>query len=111
MPSECHYVTLTCDCPQGFADSNSIRIEAIMSDIMTSHHSAEVHEMCNRLKDMGYAQSKHIRIYGQEFVVISNPFPEGNGIAVRVISKRGASEQTLKIPLPVVQSVSRRKAA
>jgi len=82
-----------------------------MSDIMTSHHSAEVHEVCNRLKDMGYAQSKHIRIYGQEFVVVSNPFPEGNGIAVRAISKRGASEQTVKIPLPILQTVSQRRVA
>jgi hypothetical protein len=82
-----------------------------MNDIMTSHYSAEVHEICNRLKDMGYAQSKHIRIYGQEFVVISNPFPEGNGIAVRVVTKRGASERTVKIPLPILQTVTRRKAA
>jgi len=78
---------------------------------MTSQHSPELHEMCNRLQDMGYRQSKNIRIYGQEFIVISNPFPEGNGIAVRAISKTESSERTVRIPLPVLQTIARKKAA
>jgi len=83
-----------------------------MVDIfMTSHDSAELHEICDRLKDLGYAQSKHIRIYGQEFTVISNPFPEGNGVAVRAVSKRETLERTLRIPLPVLQTLSKRKVA
>ena len=78
---------------------------------MIGQDAAELHEICNRLQDMGYGQSKQIRIYGQEFVVISNPFPEGNGIAVRAISKRETVERTLKIPLPVLQTLARKKVA
>jgi len=78
---------------------------------MTSQHSSDLHEICHRLQDMGYRQSKKIRIYGQEFVVISNPFPEGNGVAVRAISKTETLERTVRIPLPVLQTISRKRAA
>jgi len=78
---------------------------------MASQDSAELREICDRLKNLGYAQSKHIRIYGQEFTVISNPFPEGNGIAVRAVSKRETLERILMIPLPILQTLNKRKAA
>jgi hypothetical protein len=75
----------------------------------TSQHSIEVHEVCDRLQRMGYAQSKRIRIYGQEFEVVSNPFPQGDGIAIRAFSKRDTQARTLRLPLPVVQMVTRQK--
>ena len=78
---------------------------------MASQDPAELHEICDRLKNLGYAQSKHIRIYGQEFTVISNPFPEGNGIAVRAVSRRETLERIVKIPLPILQTLNKRKAA
>jgi len=56
---------------------------------------------------MGYAQSKRIRIYGQEFEAVSNPFPHGDGIAIRAFSKRETQARTLQLPLPVVQMVTR----
>ena len=60
---------------------------------------------------MGYAQSKRIRIYGQEFEAMSNPFPNADGIAIRAFSKRETAERTLQLPLPVVQMVTRQKRA
>jgi hypothetical protein len=70
-----------------------------------------LHLICDKLKAMGYAESRRIRIYGEEFEVVSNPFPDGNGIAVRAIAKREHLERTVRLPLPVVQTVTRRKAA
>jgi hypothetical protein len=83
----------------------------MVDTFMPGQSTAEIHEICNRLKDLGYAQSKHIRIYGQEFVVISNPFPEGNGIAVRAVAKRETLERTVKLPLPVLQTLRKKKIA
>ena len=74
-----------------------------------SQYSAELHEVCDQLERMGYAQSKRIRIYGQEFEAMSNPFPNGDGIAIRAFSKRETQERTLQLPLPVVQMVKRQK--
>ena len=76
-----------------------------------SQDSAELHRICDRLKAMGYAESRRIRIYGEEFEVVSNPFPEGNGIAVRGISRREATVRIVRLPLPVVQAVTRKQAA
>jgi hypothetical protein len=72
--------------------------------------SIEVHEVCARLQSMGYAESKRIRIYGQEFDVVSNPFPHGDGIAIRAFSRRETQARTLRLPLPVVQMVTRQKS-
>ena len=74
-----------------------------------SQHSVELHEVCDQLQRMGYAQSKRIRIYGQEFEAVSNPFPNGSGIAIRAFSKRETQARTLRLPLPVVQMVTRQK--
>ena len=78
-------------------------------NVLTASQSLEVQEVCGRLQSMGYAESKRIRIYGQEFDVVSNPFPHENGIAIRAVSKRDTQTRTLRLPLPVVQMVTRQK--
>ena len=76
---------------------------------LATPQSSEVHEVCDQLQKMGYAQSKRIRIYGQEFEAVSNPFPNGSGIAIRAFSKRETTARILQLPLPVVQMVTRQK--
>ena len=58
---------------------------------------------------MGFAQSKRIRIYGQDFEAVSNPFPNGSGIAIKAFSKGETTTRVLQLPLPVVQMVTRQK--
>ncbi|MBZ5574052.1 MAG: hypothetical protein LAO09_19480 [Acidobacteriia bacterium] len=82
-----------------------------MTSEKASPHSAELLHICERLKAMGYAESRRIRIYGEEFEVVSNPFPEGNGIAVRGISTRETEVRVVKLPLPILQAVGKKKAA
>jgi hypothetical protein len=74
-----------------------------------NQQSIELHEVCNQLQRMGYAQSKRIRIYGQDFEAVSDPFPNKDGIAIRAVSKQESQERTLQLPLPVVQMVTRQK--
>lgn len=74
-----------------------------------SQSSTEILEVCIKLQTMGYAESKRIRIYGQEFEVISNPFPQDEGIAVHARSKRETQPRILRLPLPIVQMVTRQK--
>jgi hypothetical protein len=82
-----------------------------MNTLSPGQSSNELHEVCDQLRRMGYAQSKRIRIYGQEFEAVSNPFPNADGIAIRAFSKRETAERTLQLPLPVVQMVTRQKRA
>jgi hypothetical protein len=74
-------------------------------------HSGEfpsVSEICARVKHLGYAPSERIRLYGEEFEVVSDPFPEANGIAVHVTTKKDPSIPVLRIPATVLQSAEGR---
>ena len=45
-------------------------------------------ENCARIKGLGYVASKQIKMYGQRFELVSDPFEEGNCIVVQVRWKR-----------------------
>jgi len=76
-----------------------------------SQESTDLAKICDRLKELGYAQSKRIRIYGQEFEVISNPFPQGRGVAVQAQPRGTKQARVLQLPLPILQMVTRGKLA
>jgi hypothetical protein len=80
---------------------------------MTSTHSSSEAEICDRVKRLGYEPSKRIRLYGEEFEVVSDPFPEAGGIAVNVKHKDGPGTRVVQLPATVLQSVGgmRRRAA
>jgi len=65
-------------------------------------------EICEHVKHLGYANSGRIRLYGEEFEVVSDPFLEDDGIAVRVKSKKNSTVRVLQLPATVVQSVKSR---
>jgi hypothetical protein len=76
---------------------------------MTSQpdESPSIAEICANVKRLGYGASQRIRLYGEEFEVISDPFPESGGIAVSVKTKKGDTVRTLQLPATVLQSVKR----
>lgn len=72
---------------------------------MPSSHTSSVAEICSRVKRLGYEPSKRIRLYGEEFEVVSDPFPAGDGIAVNVKVKNSPGTRTVQLPTTVLQSV------
>ena len=66
-------------------------------------------EACAHVKQLGYAASEHIRLYGEEYEVVSDPFPEDDGIAVHVKTSN-STVRVLQLPTTVVQSVKGRSA-
>jgi hypothetical protein len=70
--------------------------------------SASVSEICAHVKHLGYSVSRRVRLYGEEFEVVSDPFPDADGIAVRVTTKKDSKIRVLQIPATVLQSVKRR---
>jgi hypothetical protein len=57
------------------------------------------------VKRLGYGANQSIRLYGEEFEVISDPFPEAGGIAVSVRTKKSDSIRVIQLPATVLQSV------
>jgi hypothetical protein len=57
---------------------------------VTSHSdiSLSAAAICANVKRLGYGVTQSIRLYGEEFEVISDPFPEAGGIAMSVKTKK-----------------------
>jgi hypothetical protein len=59
-------------------------------------------DQCARIKDLGFTASKHIKMYGERFEIVSDPFAEGGCIAVRAIAENHldgpATIRTLRLP-------------
>jgi hypothetical protein len=71
--------------------------------MQTDQRNNEVAKVCDRLKSLGYARSSRIRIYGEELDVVSDPFPQADGIAVKTVSPRDKQTRTIQLPRPVLQ--------
>jgi hypothetical protein len=71
--------------------------------------SISVSEICADVKNLGYATSHRIRLYGEEFEVVSDPFPEDDGIAVHVKTGKDPRVRTLQLPATILQSVKGRR--
>jgi hypothetical protein len=74
---------------------------------MTNIESPSVLEICARVKNLGYTTSRRVRLYGEEFEVVSEPFPEANGIAVQVKSRRNPKVRVLHLPATVIHGIKR----
>ena len=71
---------------------------------MTKQHDKQV-VICEKLRRLGYARARHIRLYGEEFHLISDPAPEGEGFAVEAIAGRSGGLRHIRIPLSIVHTV------
>ena len=66
---------------------------------MTTHFSPD---LCKKLKSLGYARDGRVKLYGQDFQLLSDPFDDGTAVAVRAKTAKNTAEQVLRIPKPVV---------
>jgi hypothetical protein len=79
-------------------------VQAYNRAIMVSRDSSSV-EICASVKRMGYAASSWVRLYGEDFEVLSDPFPVAGGVAVHVKAKKDSRERVLRLPATVLQKV------
>jgi hypothetical protein len=73
--------------------------------------STQTAEVLAQVKKFGYAPAQKIRIYGEEFEVLSDPFTNVDGIAIQVRSQRTAAVRVLQLPATIVQRKTGHKAA
>jgi hypothetical protein len=62
-----------------------------------------VEEACARIKQLGYVASRRVRIYGEEFELLSDPFPQADQIAIRAQAKGDSRVRILRLPVSIVQ--------
>lgn len=61
-------------------------------------------DSCVRIKRLGYVAHGCVRIYGEEFELLSDPFPEHEKVAICARAKGDSSIRVLRLPLIFVQS-------
>ncbi|MGB8768243.1 MAG: hypothetical protein WCC92_01405 [Candidatus Korobacteraceae bacterium] len=62
---------------------------------------------CVRIKDLGYSSSHHINMYGERFEIVSDPFPDGNGVAVHVTTAKEPTKRTLRLPTSILMGLKK----
>jgi len=68
-----------------------------------------VEEACARIKQLGYVASRRVRIYGEEFELLSDPFPQADQIAIRAKAKSDSRVRILRLPLTIMQGGRRQQ--
>ena len=68
-----------------------------------------VEEACARIKQLGYVASRLVRIYGEEFELLSDPFPQADQIAIRAKAKSDSRVRILRLPVTIVQAGRRQQ--
>jgi hypothetical protein len=66
--------------------------------------------ICARLQELGFAAKKHIKLYGEEFEIVSNPVPDGEGFAVEGVGRISGSLRRMRIPLSLIQTLKKERA-
>ena len=68
-----------------------------------------VEEACARIKHLGYVAFRRVRIYGEEFELLSDPFPQADQIAIRAKAKSDSRIRILRLPVTIVQGGRRQQ--
>jgi hypothetical protein len=61
---------------------------------------------CERLMDLGYIAGKRVTLYGEHFEIASDPFIDGNWVAVRVTSENDTTIQTIRLPVSILAGLT-----
>lgn len=67
-------------------------------------------DMCERLKKLGFARSNQVKLYGEQFELVSDPFPHETGIAVEAARNDGKPPRTIRLPLPILKMATPKSA-
>jgi hypothetical protein len=59
-------------------------------------------DSCAKIRDLGFKASMHIKMYGECFAIVSDPFDEGDCIAVRATSGSDPVVRTLRLPTAIL---------
>jgi len=59
-------------------------------------------DRCAKMKELGFTVSRHINMYGKRFEIVSEPFSEGDCVAVRATCGNDPEIRTLRLPTGIL---------
>jgi hypothetical protein len=57
---------------------------------------------CERIVELGYIAGRHVNLYGEHFQIASDPFVDGDWVAIRVISENDPTIRTIRLPVSIL---------
>jgi hypothetical protein len=57
---------------------------------------------CARIKELGYIAGKHMNLYGERMEFVSDPFEDGDCVAVRAFSTTNPTVRTINLPISIL---------
>ena len=95
-------------------DAPKERMSPATTDARKTHTSGQSpSENCERIRDLGFKTSTHIKMYGERFELVSDPFVEGNYTTVHAINGDDGRIRALRLPVSILVGLPdllRRKA-
>jgi hypothetical protein len=61
--------------------------------------------LCTRLQRLGFAAKGRVKLYGEEFDLVSNPVPHGRGYGIDGVSRKSGSLRRVAIPVSLIQTI------
>lgn len=61
-------------------------------------------DSCAKIKDLGFKAPMQIKMYGERFEIVSDPFHEDNCIAVRATSGNNPEIRTVLLPIAILSA-------
>jgi len=65
-------------------------------------------DSCVKIRDLGFTPSKHIKMYGERFKIVSDPFDEGDCVAVHATSGSNPEIRILRLPIAILVGLADR---
>ncbi len=65
-------------------------------------------DSCAKIKDLGFKASMRVKMYGERLEIVSDPFKEGDCIAVRATSGSNPEVRTVLLPIAILLGVADR---
>ena len=65
-------------------------------------------DSCAKIKDLGFKASMQVKMYGERFEIVSDPFTEGDCIAVRATSGSNPEIRTVLLPITILRGIADR---
>lgn len=73
------------------------------TDALETHTSGgSAADNCARVTDLGFTMHKHIKMYGEQFELVSDPFVEGEYTTVHAISRNDPRVRELRLPVSIL---------
>lgn len=59
-------------------------------------------DSCVKIRDLGFTAFRHIKMYGERFEIVSDPFDEGDCVAVHATSGNDPEIRTVRLPVAIL---------